>query len=136
MNIIFSLFDYISKFQIFFSEKMLLKRDGSFNIDDYNISNNIMYKRCLNIIDNVEDWKYSLGIDNLLGRNILLGVYIIILIYIFITLVLFIKNINQFMISIRGPSFSIMLSIGCMMLIIACALRRVTIFFDFYYYIY
>eukprot|EP00833_Pecoramyces_ruminatium_P010750 jgi/Orpsp1_1/1184782/evm.model.c7180000090967.1 len=34
------------------------------------------------------------------------------------------------MISIRGPSFSIMLSIGCMMLIIACALRR--IYFCYY----
>ncbi|KAG4104888.1 hypothetical protein H8356DRAFT_1638542 [Neocallimastix lanati (nom. inval.)] len=127
MNVYLNLIDFINRFQTTIYTNELYRRDETFNINDYNIPNNILYKKCMSIIDNNKDWKYILGIDNVLGKNIILGIYIFVLVYIFITLILLIKNSDQFMISIRGPSFSIMICIGCMMIVVAGALRKVNL---------
>jgi len=104
-----------------------MKREEAFNINNYNIENNNVLNKCINVLKNDDEWKYLLGIGQDLGRNLVLGFDIIILLYMFITLLIFIKNINQFMISIRGPSFCIMVSIGCFILVLTSTIRRVNI---------
>ncbi|ORX49295.1 hypothetical protein BCR36DRAFT_412815, partial [Piromyces finnis] len=112
----------------YYDSNIIMKRDETFNISQYDIENNKALGKCLNVLSNDDEWKYLFGIGQELGRYIMFGINITFLIYIFITQILFIKNIKQFMISIRGPSFCIMTSIGCFILILSSTLRRFLMF--------
>jgi len=130
MNEFFNISNFLYYIQSLLSfDHLLAKRDYMFNVDDYNVMNNTMYRKCMDIIYNDEDWKYLLGVDREFDRHVVLGVNLVILVYIFNTLFIYLKNIKQFMISIRGPPFCIMILVGCLILVLTITLKRVNIYY-------
>ena len=131
MNEFFNISNFLYYFKsiLRYNNSGLTKRDDNdlLNINDYKVTNDAVYSKCLNVINDDEDWKYLLGINNEFNRHVLLGLYLVVFIYLLNTLVIYIKNIKQFMISIRGPSFCIMILVGCLILVFIIAMKRVNI---------
>ncbi|OUM67523.1 hypothetical protein PIROE2DRAFT_5054 [Piromyces sp. E2] len=50
------------------SNETIMKREEPFNIDDYNIENNNVLCKCLNILKSDDEWKYLFGI----GKDLVL----------------------------------------------------------------